>query len=179
MQINFKPVEVDDLALLESWMALPHWRQWWGEADSELGQICEMIEGRDTTRPFLFLVDGEPAGYIQFWHVGHHQNPSWILRNPWLADLPRDAIGVDLSIGEETNLSKGIGSAVLKKFVAILKELGHETIIIDPDPDNARAIRAYEKAGFRPVEAYNRQTKDCLIMAYQNLQIPNRKQTFA
>ncbi len=168
MHITFKPVTVDDLSRLESWMALPHWRQWWGEAEAELGHICDMIEGKDTTRPFLFLVDEKPAGYIQYWHVGHHQNPSWISRYPWLADLPRNAIGVDLSIGEASNLSRGIGTATLKKFVAILLELGHDTIIIDPDPENARAIRAYEKAGFRPVEAYNRQVTDCLIMAYLN-----------
>ena len=167
MNIQFKPVTVDDLPLLEGWMAQPHWREWWGEPHGEIANICDMIEGKDTTRPFLFHIDGKPAGYIQYWHVGHHQNPSWISRNPWLADLPRDAIGVDLSIGDGDDLSKGFGTAALKAFVDILRSLGHSTIIIDPDPDNARAIRAYEKAGFRPVEAYNRNTTDCLIMAHQ------------
>ena len=149
-------------------MNLPHWQEWWGESDSELAHICDMIEGKDTTRPFLFLVDGKAAGYIQYWHVGHHQNPSWISRNPWLADLPRDAIGVDLAIGQDQDLSKGIGSAALVKFVTILKSLGHDTIIIDPDPDNKRAVRAYEKAGFRSVPEFNQKTTDCLIMAHQD-----------
>lgn len=167
MEITFKPVTVDDLPLLEVWMAQPHWLEWWGEPDGEIADICNMIEGRDTTRPFLFHVCGRPAGYIQYWHVGHHQNPSWISRNPWLADMPRDAIGVDLSIGDASDLSRGIGTAALKAFVDILGSLGHATIIIDPDPENARAIRAYEKAGFKTVEAYNRNTTDCLIMAYQ------------
>ena len=54
----------------------------------------------------------------------------------------------------------GIGSAALAAFVAYLRGLGHETIIIDPDPANARAVRAYSKAGFRPVERLLDRTGD-------------------
>lgn len=168
MQITFKPVTVEDLSLLETWMALPHWQNWWGETDQELAQICNMIEGKDTTRPFLFVIDDEPLGFIQYWHVGHQQNPSLIYQYPWLADIPREAIGIDLSIGEAEHLSKGIGSKVLRQFVENLKLFGHKIFIIDPDPDNERAIRAYQKAGFKPVQAYNKNTTDCLIMAYQD-----------
>ncbi|MGB7288269.1 MAG: GNAT family N-acetyltransferase [Salaquimonas sp.] len=168
MDIRFKPVSVEDLPMLKRWMENQHWRDWWGEPDNELGNICDMIEGKDTTCPFIFFVDDEPAGYIQYWHVGHHQNPSWISQNPWLKDLPREAIGVDLSIGESSKLSKGIGPAVLKKFTTALLALGHETILIDPDPVNHRAVKAYEKAGFRKIAAYNKNTSDCVIMQYQS-----------
>jgi len=60
-------------------------------------------------------------------------------------------VGVDLSIGDEASLSKGYGSLALRAFVRMLREQGHDTIIIDPDPRNLRAVRAYEKAGFLPV----------------------------
>ena len=48
-------------------------------------------------------------------------------------------------------LVAGIGSAVLRAFAERLVAQGHRTIIIDPDPDNSRAVRAYEKAGFRAI----------------------------
>ena len=91
-------------------------REWWGEPDTELGYIRDMIEGRDTTRPFIFSVDGEPTGYIQYWFIGDHQNATWIADYPWLAELPSDAVGVDLSIGDPGKLSQGIGSEALRAF---------------------------------------------------------------
>lgn len=141
----------EDLRLVGEWMKMPHWQEWWGESEGELNQIRDMIAGRDTTRPFLFLIDGRPAGYIQYWFVGHYQNRSWTDANPWLLEFPEDTVGVDLSVGASGDLGKGYGSKALGAFSTLLHKLGHETIIIDPDPENGRAIRAYEKAGFEPI----------------------------
>jgi hypothetical protein len=68
-RISFRSVTADDYGLLENWMQRPHWREWWGEVETELGYIRDMVEGRDTTRPYLFELDGEPAGYIQAWII--------------------------------------------------------------------------------------------------------------
>jgi RimJ/RimL family protein N-acetyltransferase len=164
---DFRPLVHDDLRLMRTWLERPHVREWWGDPEEELGFIRDMIEGRDTTRPFIFSVDGEPAGYIQYWFIGHHQNAQWIADHPWLAELPSDAVGVDLSIGEPDKLSRGIGSAVLQRFAQSLADQGYRTIIIDPDPANGRAVRAYEKAGFRPIPHLVGCTADTLIMQYE------------
>ncbi|MGE3990688.1 GNAT family N-acetyltransferase [Pseudorhodoplanes sp.] len=148
-RIGFVPVQAEHLPLLHRWLTAPHMREWWGDPETELGFIRDMIEGRDTTRPFLITLDDAPVGYIQYWYVGHHQNQPWIQNHPWLMEFPSDTIGVDLSIGETGKLSQGIGSAALSAFVRMLRDEGHDHIIIDPDPANARAVRAYEKAGFR------------------------------
>ena len=140
--IAFVPVSQNHYSLLRQWLEAPHLREWWGDPEEELGFIRDMVEGRDTTRPFLITLDGRPVGYIQYWFIGHHQNEEWTTDNPWLLELPSDAVGVDLSIGEAGLLSKGIGSAALAAFVAMLREQGYETIVIDPDPANVRAVRA-------------------------------------
>jgi aminoglycoside 6'-N-acetyltransferase len=150
-RIGFRTVTPDDYALLEGWLKTPHWRDWWGEPEAEIGYIRDMVEGRDTTRPFVFMVDGIPAGYIQYWFVGDHLEEPWLTNAPWLAQVPADSIGVDMSIGDAARLSQGLGSAVLKAFTEGLRAEGHGTIVIDPDVANKRAIRAYEKAGFRPL----------------------------
>ena len=166
-RIGFSPVGEEHYPLLHAWLKTPHVREWWGDPDEEIGFIRDMVEGRDTTRPFLITLDGEPVGYIQVWFIGHHQNEEWTKDNPWLGELPQDAVGVDLSIGEADRLSTGIGSAALAAFVAYLRGLGHETIVIDPDPANVRAVRAYAKAGFRPVAALEGRTgNDVLIMQF-------------
>lgn len=165
--IAFRPVGTADLPLLADWLAQPHLREWWGDPETELAHIRDMIEGRDTTRPFLFSIGGELLGYIQVWFVGHHQNATWIDTHPWLAELPRDSVGVDLSIAYANRLSQNVGSAVLKAFVDRLWSEGHRSIIIDPDPANGRAVRAYAKAGFRPVPELKGRTGDSLIMQYR------------
>ena len=45
-------------------------------------------------------------------------------------------------------LGRGHGSAFIRAFAERLLANGTPRIVIDPDPANARAIRAYEKAGF-------------------------------
>ena len=164
---DFHPMSAADLPLMRRWLGMAHVRAWWGEPETELGYIRDMIEGRDTTRPFIFSVDGEAVGYIQYWFIGHHQNATWIADHPWLAELPSDAVGVDLSIGDASKLSQGIGSTVLREFSKRLVREGHRTIIIDPDPDNKRAVRAYERAGFRAIPRLLDRTGDTLIMQYE------------
>jgi RimJ/RimL family protein N-acetyltransferase len=165
-QIDFVPVQPEHYPLLRTWLNAPHMQEWWGDPETELGYIRDMVEGRDTTRPFLIALDGEPIGYIQYWFIGHHQNAQWVKDNPWLMELPSDAIGVDLSIGDPRKLSRGIGSAALAAFVRMLRDNGHANIIIDPDPDNGRAVRAYSKAGFRPVAHLQGRTEGVLIMRH-------------
>lgn len=164
--IAFRPVNATDLPMLGAWMEQEHWRQWWGETDTELGYIVDMIEGRDTTKPFIFQVGEEDFGYIQYWTVADNLFEPWLSDAPWMTILPPKTIGVDLSIGDSKNLSKGIGTAVLRTFVKMLVREGFEQIIIDPDCRNYRAIRAYEKAGFRAIEALLGKTDDTLLMQF-------------
>ena len=110
--------------------------------------------------------DGEPVGYIQYWFVGDHQSEAWIASNPWLALVPSDTLGIDMSIGRPEWLGRGVGSQVLRAFADELWAAGHRNLIIDPDPANARAIAAYRKAGFEPVRHLVGKTGDCVILSY-------------
>ena len=78
---DFRPLVQDDLPVMRSWLERPHMREWWGEPEEELGYIRDMIEGRDSTRPFVFSVDGERRLY-QYWFIGDHQNAKWIADHP-------------------------------------------------------------------------------------------------
>jgi RimJ/RimL family protein N-acetyltransferase len=172
-EIDFAPVEPQHYTLLQTWLEAPHMREWWGDPDEELGFIRDMVEGRDTTRPFLIVFEGAPVGYIQYWFVGHHQNAQWTEDHPWLKELPSETVGVDLSIGIPEKLSGGIGSTALAAFVSMLRGEGYATIIIDPDRNNERAVRAYTKTGFRPLAHLEGRTGDVLIMQYD----PNANET--
>lgn len=164
--ISFRPVIADDLAMLEEWIGRPHWQQWWGEPAEEIAKIVGKVEGRDTTRPFIFEVDGKSVGYVQYWFADEQKTEEALASHPWLALLPAGSVGIDISIAEAGSLSKGVGSATVRAMANRLWAEGHRHITIDPHKENHRAIRAYEKAGFRPIEQLAGKTDEFLIMLF-------------
>ena len=55
---------------------------------------------------------------------------------------------MDQFIGESDMIARGHGSAFIRQFADAQLRQGLPRIVTDPDPLNARAVRAYEKAGF-------------------------------
>jgi aminoglycoside 6'-N-acetyltransferase len=62
---------------------------------------------------------------------------------------PRGTRGIDQFIGEPDMIGRGHGSALIRCFIEGLLQDGTPRVITDPNPANARAIRAYEKAGLQ------------------------------
>jgi RimJ/RimL family protein N-acetyltransferase len=165
--ISFRPVTANDLTMLRGWISSPHVKKWWGDPEVELGYVEDMIGGRDPTRPYLILLDDATVGYIQSWRLGDVLGTQWEEAESWVALFPPDTIGIDITIGEEKLLSRGIGSAAIRAFITKLRAEGHEKFIIDPDPANARAIRAYEKAGFVVIPELAGKTPGVLLLQFQ------------
>ena len=68
--------------------------------------------------------------------------------------LGEEAIGVDLFIGETELVGRGHGPALLRQFLRDVAFPFHgiDVCVIGPSLTNVAAIRAYEKAGFRPLK---------------------------
>ncbi|MEK7248112.1 MAG: GNAT family N-acetyltransferase, partial [Chloroflexota bacterium] len=66
-------------------------------------------------------------------------------------DVDRAAWGIDIFIGEDDFRDRGLGTPALRLFVerVVFNRPGVETAVIAPNPENHRAIRSYEKAGFQ------------------------------
>lgn len=143
----FRPVTMGDLPLLRRWLQEPHLAEWWGDADEAVAEIAEAIDSVDT-EPLVVELNRRPIAYLQSY------DPHLEDDHPY-QDQPFGTLGVDLSIGPPELAGIGHGSAILSQFAELLFEEGCLRVIIDPDPSNARAIRAYEKAGFR---AFDRRT---------------------
>jgi GNAT superfamily N-acetyltransferase len=88
-----------------------------------------------------------PIGYIQIYvmdDVGSY---------PDAVPAGTGVAGLDLFIGEETYLHRGIGSALLRYVLqeAVFNRLGAVACFVDSAAANVTAIRTYEKVGFRRV----------------------------
>ena len=148
--IVFEPVVASHHAMLGAWLDEPHVRQWWGDSEEELALIQSIAEGDDGTEGFVVRVDGEPVGYVQSWRPARFKGTRWADEAPWMGDEPADTVGVDIFIGPADRIERGIGTRIIRAFALTLFEKGTPRLIIDPDAANTRAVRAYEKAGFRP-----------------------------
>nr|WP_255599293.1 GNAT family N-acetyltransferase [Hasllibacter sp. MH4015] len=127
--------------MLEGWKALPHVAQWWDK------DVLFDQDDLDDPRLALWVVstDGAPFAYLQAytvrgWDFDHHFH-----------HLPEGSRGVDQFIGPPDHLGQGHGPGFLRAFTEMLFREGVPMVATDPHPDNTRAIRAYEKAGFRAI----------------------------
>jgi aminoglycoside 6'-N-acetyltransferase len=69
--------------------------------------------------------------------------------NTGFGPQPEGTRGLDQFIGEADMIGRGHGSAFVRVFANRMLTSGTPRVVTDPDPVNARAVRAYEKAGFR------------------------------
>ena len=138
-QYQFRPMSAADLPLVRDWLARPHVRQWWGDPDEQLGLVTEDLSQPAMDQNIVAAADRSFA-YLQCYRM-----TEW---NTGFGPQPDGARGIDQMIGEADMVGRGHGSAFIRAFADALLTRGTPRVVTDPDPNTARAIRAYEKAGF-------------------------------
>lgn len=152
----FRPMTSADMPMARRWLETPEVQRWWGDAD---GQVSLLQEDLDDPRMSMWIVchHGRPFGYIQ-----DYDPRSWAMHH--FGGLPPGSRGIDQFIGEPHMIGRGHGSAFIRAHVDRLLAQGAPAVGTDPAPANARAIRAYEKAGFARGEARDTDWGFALLM---------------
>jgi aminoglycoside 6'-N-acetyltransferase len=140
-QYEFRALSRLELPLVERWLAAPHVAEWWGDCDEQFKLVSGDL-GHPAMDQFIIALTGRPFAYLQCY------DPAAWPENGF-GDLPPMSRGIDQFIGEPDLIGRGHGSAFIRHFVQELLAAGTPRVITDPDPANERAVRAYEKAGFR------------------------------
>jgi aminoglycoside 6'-N-acetyltransferase len=157
----FRPMIAADLPSVRRWLAKPHVARWWGNPDEQFALVSGDLLGEDldhaSMNQFIVELDKYPFAYLQC-----YDPTAW--PNHGFGELPIGARGIDQFIGEEDMIDCGHGSALIRAFVDDLLRAGAPQVLTDPSPANTRAIRAYEKAGFRRDRPVSTPDGDALLM---------------
>lgn len=129
-----QPLTRADSAELLALLAQPSVARYWGAYNAE--RLDRDFYDPAWTYTFLVRVDHAVAGAVQF-----HEE----------LDPDYRYAAIDIALGEDFQ-GLGLGTKVLCRILRyLIDERGHHRITIDPATDNPRAIRTYEKVGFKPV----------------------------
>lgn len=153
---RFRRMTDVDLPLLRQWLATPDAAAWWGDLDEEMDNLAADLH-EPGMRLWIVSLDGEPFAFLQDY------TPELWPDHPF-HDMPPGTYGIDQTIGVSSLIGRGHGSAFIRGHVQSLFDTGAPCVVTDPDPANARAIRAYEKAGFKAVEERDTPWGRCLLM---------------
>jgi len=159
----FRGLAAADLPLIRRWLGTPEVMRWWGEPDQQYALVSGDLAHPDMDQ-FIVAFDGRPFAYIQCYALS-----AW---DQGFGPQPPGTRGIDQFIGEPDMIGRGHGSRFIRQFVDDLPRSAAPRVVTDPDPTNARAIRAYEKAGFRRDRLVETPDGPALLMLSQPGDLP-------
>jgi aminoglycoside 6'-N-acetyltransferase len=137
-QVVLREPHETDVARLVEILATPEVARWWPSEDAQ--GVRELLVDPGTTT--WAVVDGEDViGLVQAWEE---------------VDPEYRHGGIDIALHPAWH-GRGLGTDTVRTVARhLIEERGHHRVTIDPSAANERAIRCYERVGFRPVGVMRR-----------------------
>jgi RimJ/RimL family protein N-acetyltransferase len=161
----FRLLSESELPLLADWLRRPHVLEWWGGSDAALDlegvtrkYACRMAD-TCPVKSYIAYLGSEPVGFIQS-YVVMGSGEGW-----WENESDPGVRGIDQFLCDGNKIGQGYGSRMVRAFVQrLFAEPDVTRVQTDPDPGNGRAIRCYEKAGFRAIGEVSTPDGPALLM---------------
>jgi len=145
-----------DYELMSTWLTNPRVLEFYEGRDNPLSlskikqKFSPRILGKETVTPCLISLDHSAIGYAQFYPITEETKSEYAI-------APATDIfsfyATDQFIGEPNLWNQGIGTRAVSLLLRYLFESKNaRKIFTDPHSDNPRAIRCYEKSGFKKVK---------------------------
>jgi aminoglycoside 6'-N-acetyltransferase len=145
-----RELKESDAAWLLKWLSDPVVIEFYEGRDRP--HDMEMVQTHFYQRTFeitrcMVLYQGKEIGYIQFYPISEEEMVTY-----GFLDFSGKIYGLDQFIGEPDHWNRGIGTELVKSMIPYLIHVHQAAkIVLDPQTWNVRAIRVYEKCGFRKV----------------------------
>jgi RimJ/RimL family protein N-acetyltransferase len=141
-QIDLRPATRADFDLIRRWLTRPDIQDWWGPVSSTEAEV-NMALGSGLAICRIIEVDGTPVGYA-------HAVDATLWGENLPDELEPGTWDLDLFIAAEDQRGRGVGQIALAKLrEEVFSTTLAVAVCVFPSVKNERAVRAYEKAGFR------------------------------
>lgn len=150
--VSFRPLTVDDFALLADWLGQPNVHRWWFQDPAQVeADFGPALAGEEPIENLVALLDGTPVGLVQRYRIAAFPEDLEPLRA--LVAVPDGAYSIDYFIGDASLTGTGLGPRMISTVVADLWVTSPDaTCVIVPVAEaNRPSWRALEHAGFRRV----------------------------
>ena len=152
--VVLRPLTGGDAGWILPMLSEPEVEKWWGGYDLE--RVTGELLADEEEEWLAVELDGEPIGIVGWW-----EEP----------DAQYRYAGIDVSLRSGWH-GRRLGSDAVRTLARwLVDERGHVRVTIDPAADNDRAIRCYERVGFRRVGVMRRyehlasgESRDGLLM---------------
>jgi aminoglycoside 6'-N-acetyltransferase len=144
--------------MVRDWLETPDVAEWWGDPDEQFLLVRDDLD-HPSMQQFIVAIDERPFAYLQCYDAA-----AWA--DNGFGAQPDGTRGIDQFIGEPNMIGRGHGSALSRSFIERLVQSGTPRVLTGPDPANARAVRAYEKAGFARARLVDTPDGRALLMVY-------------
>lgn len=167
MDLAFRRLHNDDLPRLHRWLNEPGVVRWWeGDDVSWEGVVRDYGQpSPDATEHWLAAVDGREVGWIQCYPAADEPEEA----EQWFAaGIDPAAAGIDYLLGATEDRGRGVGSAMIRRFVDEVVFGRHPAwtqACAAPLEANEASWRALAKAGFRYVATLDDPLGPCRLMA--------------
>jgi RimJ/RimL family protein N-acetyltransferase len=152
--ISFREFKEADYRFMLKWLSTDFVKQWYYKSIDwtyeRIADWCKPFTQKQNTdgsplESFIILYNDKEMGYIQ---------TSLLKDAPEYNELLQggdDSADIDLFIGEEEFIYKGLGPIIIKKFIEnkVFENKNINKCIIATVSKNVAAIKAFEKAGFK------------------------------
>jgi RimJ/RimL family protein N-acetyltransferase len=139
---------------------------------NDMRLVYDMMHGDEEIKSILFYGESEDWDFEKYqeterkWFPGHESRNSYYLIESsdeivgWISHSYNSAkienMEVDIAFNSLRHAGKGLGTKIILALTDYThKKYGINTFMIRPGKHNERAIRAYEKSGFKPIVSFD------------------------
>lgn len=166
MEIPFRRLTAADLPMVHRWLNEPGVVRWWEGDDVSWDAVCRDYGpgSEDPTEHWIASAGGREVGWVQCWAA---EDESEEVAEWWRLGVHRTAAGIDYLVGDPADRGHGVGSAMIRAFVADVVFGLHPRwtqACAAPLEANVASWRSLEKAGFRFVAVVPDEHGPCRLM---------------